>query len=78
MPQETYQRIPLERTHSLHHRENETAEVMIDGLDAQEIRRTTQTGVGDGRLPADTSADDLTDVLDGFGLRVRGSDKSRQ
>lgn len=73
MPQETYQRILLERTHSRRRWENEIAEVTIDQLDAQEIRRTVQTGIASGRLPADTSADDLTDVLDRLGLRVRGS-----
>ncbi|MFP5205876.1 MAG: ATP-binding protein [Acidobacteriota bacterium] len=73
MPQETYQRILLERTHSRHRWENEIAEVMIDELDAKEIRRTIQTGIAGGRLPADTSADDLTDVLDRLGLRVRGA-----
>jgi ATP-dependent DNA helicase RecG len=40
MPQETYQRILLERTHSRHRWEDEIAEVTIDELDAQEIRRT--------------------------------------
>jgi ATP-dependent DNA helicase RecG len=40
MPQETYQRILLERTHSRHRWEIEIAEVTIDELDAQEIRRT--------------------------------------
>ena len=72
MPQETYQRILLERTHSRHRWENEIAEVVIDELDAQEIRRTIQTGIAGARLAADTSADDLTDVLDRLGLRVRG------
>jgi ATP-dependent DNA helicase RecG len=73
MPQETYQRILLERTHSRHRWENEIADVTIDELDVQEIRRTIQTSIASGRLPADTSADDLTDVLDRLGLRVRGS-----
>jgi len=73
MPQETYQRILLERTHSRHRWENEIADVMIDELDVQEIRRTIQTSIASGRLPADTSADDLTDVLDRLGLRVSGS-----
>ena len=73
MPQETYQRILLERTHSRHRWENEIAEVTIDELDALEIRRTIQTGIAGGRLAADTSADDLTDVLDRLGLRVRGA-----
>ncbi len=73
MPQETYQRILLERTHSRHRWENEIAEATIDELDAQEIRRTIQTGIAGGRLAADTSADDLTDVLDRLGLRVRGT-----
>jgi hypothetical protein len=73
MPQETYQRILLERAHSRHRWENEVADVTIDALDTPEIRRTIQTGIASGRLPADTSADDLTDVLDRLGLRLRGA-----
>ena len=73
MPQETYQRILLERTHSRRRWENEITEVTLDELDAQEIRRTIQTGIAGGRLASDTSADDLTDVLDRLGLRVRGA-----
>ena len=61
MPQETYQRILLGRTHSRHRCENKFAEVAIDELDAQEIRRTIQTGIAGGRLAADISADDLTE-----------------
>jgi len=38
-----------------------------------EIRRTIQTSIASGRLPADTSSDDLTDVMDRLGLRVRGA-----
>ncbi|MEI9979926.1 MAG: ATP-binding protein [Edaphobacter sp.] len=73
MPQETYQRLLLERTHSRHRWENEIADVTMDELDLDEIRRTIQTSIASGRLPADTSADDLTDVMDRLGLRVRGS-----
>lgn len=73
MPQEIYQQVLLERGHSRRRWENEIAEVTLDQLDTQEIRRTVQTGIASGRLPADTSADDLTDVLDRLGLRVRGS-----
>lgn len=73
MPQETYQRLLLERTHSRHRWENEIADVTIDELDVEEIRRTIQTSIAGGRLPADTSADDLTDVMDRLGLRVRGA-----
>ena len=73
MPQETFQRILLERAHSRHRWENEIADVKVGELDAPEIRRTIQTGIASGRLPADTSADDLTDVLDRLGLRIRGA-----
>ena len=73
MPLETYQRLLLERTHSRRRWENETADIRIDELDVEEIRRTIQTSIASGRLPADTSADDLTDVMDRLGLRVRGS-----
>lgn len=73
MPQETYQRLLLERTHSRHRWENEIADVTIDELDVDEIRRTIQTSIASGRLPADTSSDDLTDVMDRLGLRVRGA-----
>jgi len=72
MPQEMYQRLLLERTHSRHRWENEPTDVTLDQLDAEEIRRTIQSGIAGGRLPADTSADDLTDVMDRLGLRVRG------
>jgi ATP-dependent DNA helicase RecG len=73
MPQETYQRLLLERSHSRRRWENESADVRIDELDVEEIRRTIQTSIASGRLPADTSSDDLTDVMDRLGLRVRGS-----
>ena len=53
--------------------ENEIAELTIDELEAPEIRRTVQTGIASGRLAADTSADDLTDVLDKLGLRIQGA-----
>jgi ATP-dependent DNA helicase RecG len=73
MPQEIYQRLLLERTHSRHRWENEIAEVTIEELDVEEIRRTIQTSIASGRLPADTSADDLTDIMDRLGLRIRGA-----
>jgi len=73
MPQESYQRILRERMHSRHRWENEVVDAAIEELDTQDIRRTIQTGIAGGRLAADTSADDLTDVLDRLGLRVRGS-----
>lgn len=73
MPQKTFQQILLERAHSRQRWENEATDVKVEELDTQEIRRTVQTGIASGRLPADTSADDLTDVLDRLGLRVRGS-----
>lgn len=72
MPQGTYQRILRERKHSRHRWENEIAEVKINDLDAQEIRRTIQTGIAGGRLATDTSANDLTDVLDRVGLLYPG------
>ncbi len=73
MPQETYQRMLLERAHSRHRWENEIADIAIGELDVEEIRRTIHTSIASGRLPADISADDLTDVMDRLGLRVRGS-----
>lgn len=73
MPQEVFQALLLERVHSKRRWENEVAGRTIDELDAVEIRRTVSAGVASGRLPADTSADDLTDVLDRLGLRVNGA-----
>jgi ATP-dependent DNA helicase RecG len=52
MPQETYQRILLKRTHTRHRWENEIAEVTIDELDAHEIRQMIQTGIAGGMLPS--------------------------
>ena len=73
MPQETYQQLLLERTHSRQRWENQITDVTIQHLDVEEIRRTIQTGIASGRLSADTSVDDLTDVLDRLGLRTGGS-----
>jgi ATP-dependent DNA helicase RecG len=40
MPQETYQQLLLERTHSRQRWENQTTDVTIQHLDVEEIRRT--------------------------------------
>ena len=73
MPQEVYQRLLLERTHSTKRWENHPAAITTDDLDLDEIRRTVSAGIAAGRLSADTSLSDVEDILERLGLRVRGS-----
>jgi ATP-dependent DNA helicase RecG len=70
MPQETYQRLLLERAHAKQRWENLPAPVSLEDLDHEEILRTLKLGAAVGRMPASVSAD-VTDVLDRLGLRIR-------
>jgi ATP-dependent DNA helicase RecG len=71
MPQETYQRLLLERTHAKQRWENLPAAVGLEDLDQDEILRTLRLGAAAGRMPASLSADPA-DVLDRLGVRIRG------
>ena len=71
MPQETYQRLLLERAHAKQRWENLPAAVSLEDLDQDEILRTLKLGAATGRMPASVSAD-AADVLDRLGLRVHG------
>jgi len=68
MPQETYQRLLLERAHAKQRWENLPAAVTLEDLDQDEILRTLKLGVAAGRMSASMSAD-AADVLDRLGLR---------
>ena len=69
MPQETYQRLLLERSHAKQRWENLPAAVTLEDLDREEILRTLRLGAAAGRMPASVPAD-AADVLDRLGLRV--------
>ncbi|MCZ2154547.1 MAG: putative DNA binding domain-containing protein [Bryobacterales bacterium] len=70
MPQETYQRLLLERAHAKQRWENLPAAVTLEDLDQDEILRTLKLGAAAGRMPASVPPD-AADVLDRLGLRVR-------
>lgn len=73
MPQETYQRLLIERSHSRHRWENQPAEGYdLADLDSEEILRTVRLGIEAGRLPESTGRD-VPDILDRLGLRKRGT-----
>jgi len=63
MPQETYQRLLLERSHAKQRWENLPAAVTLEDLDQEEILKTLRLGAAAGRMPATVSAD-AADVLD--------------
>jgi ATP-dependent DNA helicase RecG len=69
MPQETYQRLLLERAHAKQRWENLPAAVALEDLDQEEILKTLRLGAAAGRMPATVSAD-AQEVLDRLGLRV--------
>ena len=72
MPQERYQQLLLNRTHSRQRWENLPASgVSLDDLDQEEILRTVRSGISVGRLPESTGSNPV-DVLDRLGLRARG------
>lgn len=73
MPQQTYQRLLLERNHNNHRWETELAiEYDLENLDAGEIFRTLRLGINAGRLPEYQGEDSLTAILDRMGLRKNG------
>jgi len=68
MPQETYQRLLTERTHSRTRWENQPAEEYeVSELDHEEILRTVRLGISSGRLPESTG-NDIADILMRFEL----------
>ncbi len=72
MPQDRYQQLLLERSHSHSRWENEPApNVQLADLDNEEILRTVRLGIEAGRLPESTGAE-VADVLDRLGLRHEG------
>ena len=68
MPQETYQRLLLERAHAKQRWENLPAAATLEDLDQDEILRTLKLGAAAGRMSASMSAH-AADVLDRLGLR---------
>jgi len=63
MPQEVYQRLLIERTHSRMRWENQSAqEHSLSDLDHEEILRTVRLGIAAGRLPESTGGD-IADIL---------------
>jgi ATP-dependent DNA helicase RecG len=72
MPQLVYQRLLLERNHTIHRWETEMAvDYNLDDLDAEEIRRTIRMGTEAGRLP-EYRGEDISSILDRLGLRKTG------
>jgi ATP-dependent DNA helicase RecG len=72
MSQEEYARLLLDRNHSRHRSENQTAlGVRLEDLDREEILRTRATAIEQRRLSAGTSMD-VADILDRLGLRIDG------
>ena len=72
MPQETYQRLLNERTHSRTRWESQPAEgYSISTLDHEKILRTVRLGISSGRLPESTG-NDIADILNRFELIKNG------
>jgi ATP-dependent DNA helicase RecG len=71
MPQETYQRLLLERAHARQRWENMPSSFTIEDLDLEEIARTRQGAIAAGRLDPLVSGA-AEDFLDRVGLRVNG------
>jgi ATP-dependent DNA helicase RecG len=68
MPQERYQRRLLERMHASFRWENQpTQGLTIGDLDADEIRRTIDASISNGRME-DPGTRDVTELLTGLGL----------
>jgi ATP-dependent DNA helicase RecG len=69
MPQQTYQRLLLEREHNNHRWETEVAKgYALDDLDFEEIWRTIRMGIEAGRLPG-YPGEDIPSILNRLGLR---------
>jgi ATP-dependent DNA helicase RecG len=71
MPQETYQRLLLERAHARQRWENLPSSFTIEDLDLEEIARTREGAIAAGRLDPLVSGA-AEDLLDRVGLRVNG------
>jgi len=72
MPQDVYQQLLIQRTHSRTRWENQPAEDYdISDLDHEEILRTVRLGIAAGRLP-ESSEGDVSDILQRLGL-ARGT-----
>jgi ATP-dependent DNA helicase RecG len=69
MPQETYQRLLMNRTHSHKRWENSASPIHAEDLDLSELRATVRMGIEFGRVPSTASAE-AGDILDRFGLRL--------
>lgn len=68
MPQETYQRLLMDRTHSHKRWENSASPLRLRDLDLPELRATVRVGIESGRIPS-TASVEPGDILDRFGLR---------
>lgn len=69
MPQETYQRLLMDRSHGRSRWENQPTEKYgLADLDREEILRTVRLGIEVGRLPEATGGN-IPDILDRLGLR---------
>ena len=72
MSQETYEKLLLERGHAKRRWENLPAEgLTLKDLDRKEILRTRELAIQQSRISPETSQD-LGDILDRLGVRVRG------
>jgi ATP-dependent DNA helicase RecG len=69
MPQASYQRLPLDRTHSHKRWENSASPIHAEDLDLSELRATVRMGIEFGRIPSTASAE-AGDILDRFDLRL--------
>lgn len=67
MPQETYQRLLMDRTHSHKRWENSASPIHAEDLDLSELRATVRMGIEFGRIPSTASAE-AGDILERFGL----------
>jgi ATP-dependent DNA helicase RecG len=71
MPQETYQRLLLERAHARQRWENLPSRFEIEDLDASEIEHTRQGAIAAGRLDPLVSGA-VADFLERLGLHANG------
>lgn len=72
MPQQTYQRLLLDKLHANRRWESETARgSQISDLDTEEILRTVRLGIQAGRIP-ENIGDNIPSILDRLELRKNG------
>lgn len=57
MPQETYQRLLLDRTHSLKRWENSASPIHLKDLELSELHATVRMGIESGRIPSTASVE---------------------